>query len=142
MFELQKSMLKFIKNKRMSHNVIHWFEIPVLNNLRAKNFYEKILQINMETAIFDGIEMTFFPSNPIDNQSVSGALVRSPMHIPSMYGTIIYLTATPNIQTVLELIPQAGGKVLMPKTYINDAVGYMAFFIDSEGNKVGLHSKW
>jgi predicted enzyme related to lactoylglutathione lyase len=34
----------------------------------------------------------------------------------------------------------AGGKVTMPKTKISDEIGFMAFFVDSEGNGMALHS--
>ena len=37
-------------------------------------------------------------------------------------------------------VEAAGGKVAMPKTAISPEIGFMAFFIDSEGNRVGLHS--
>ncbi len=34
-----------------------------------------------------------------------------------------------------------GGQVEMGKTLISPEIGYMAFFIDTEGNKIGLHSQ-
>ena len=33
------------------------------------------------------------------------------------------------------------GKVLIPKTHITDEIGYMAFFEDTEGNVVAMHSQ-
>lgn len=44
------------------------------------------------------------------------------------------------MDNVIEKIGQKAGQVVMPKMKISDEVGYMAFFIDTEGNKVGLHS--
>jgi uncharacterized protein len=41
----------------------------------------------------------------------------------------------------LERIQTEGGKVIMPKTKITDEIGYMAFFEDTEGNAVALHSQ-
>ena len=38
------------------------------------------------------------------------------------------------------MMSDAGGKVAVPKTKISDEHGFFAIFIDSEGNKVGLHS--
>ena len=67
-------------------------------------------------------------------------LVQSPDHIPSKEGSKIYLNGNPDMNPVLERIESAGGKIMMPKTDIGGDNGYMAFFIDTEGNLVGLHS--
>jgi predicted enzyme related to lactoylglutathione lyase len=58
---------------------------------------------------------------------------------PSATGSIIYLNANPDLQNVLDRIEQAGGKVTMPKTSIGQN-GFMAFFTDTEGNIMALHS--
>ena len=122
-------------------NALNWFEIPVTDTARAKKFYETILDIKMETNEMMGMEMTSFP---FDMQSssgkVSGTLVKGPMHKPSMDGAVIYLNANPAIQTVIDRIEKAGGKILMPKTLINEQIGYMAFFTDTEGNRMALHA--
>ena len=53
---------------------------------------------------------------------------------------VIYLNANPDLQLVLDRVSAAGGQIIMGKTLIDDQVGYMAFIVDTEGNKVGLHS--
>jgi len=122
-------------------NALNWFEIPVTDTSRAKKFYETILDIKMDTNEMMGMEMTSFP---FDMQSstgkVSGTLVKGPMHKPSMDGAVIYLNANPAIQTVIDRIEKAGGKILMPKTLISEQIGYMAFFTDTEGNRMALHA--
>ena len=120
---------------------LNWFEIPVTDTARAKKFYESILDIQMETQDMMGIEMTFFPYD-MSGQSgkVSGALAKSDMHKPGMDGAIVYLNANPEIQTVIDRIEAAGGKVIVPKTQISEDIGYMAFFTDTEGNRVALHA--
>ena len=134
-------------------NVITWFEIPVLDSERARRFYETIFDIKLHTAMFvikDFIskgevneEMTFFPSIPGVIQAtsgrVTGALVKSDRFKPSNEGSLIYFNAYPNIQTVIDKIEPAGGKIFATK-YKNLA-GYIAVFIDTEGNKLGLHSE-
>jgi predicted enzyme related to lactoylglutathione lyase len=70
---------------------------------------------------------------------VSGVLARNPRSKPSMDGITVYLNANPAIQTVINKIEAAGGKVLIPKTKIQ--AGYFSIFIDTEGNKVGLHAQ-
>ena len=84
-----------------------------------------------------GMQMAMFPSQP---PSTGGALVKGENNKPSMEGALIYLNANPDLQLVLDRIPDAGGTVLMPKTHIDPETGYMAFFADTEGNTVGLHS--
>jgi predicted enzyme related to lactoylglutathione lyase len=83
--------------------------------------------------------MAMFPSEGIGG-TVGGALVQSQMHKPSTTGTFIYLNGNPNLQLVLDRIPKAGGKVTVPKTQISKEYGYMAFFTDTEGNTVAVHS--
>ncbi len=118
-------------------NALNWFEISISDVARAKKFYETILDIELFQMEMMGMDMLMFPSQ---NPKSSGALVKSPYHTPSKSGSIIYLNANPDLQIVLDKIEAAGGKVTMPKSLINPETGYMAFFEDSEGNVVALHS--
>lgn len=120
-------------------NALNWFEISVADISRAKKFYETIFGIEMPVQEMMGMQMAFFPAEDM-NGKVSGALVQGPMHKPSIDGAKIYLNGNPDLDLALNKIEAAGGKVVMPKTHISDTVGYMAFFIDSEGNNVALHS--
>lgn len=125
-------------------NAINWFQIPVLETSRAKKFYETILDIQMRTKHIPETdeELTFFPFSPggvrATSGRVSGVLTRTKRSKPSMDGITVYLNANPAIQTVINKIEPAGGKVIIPKTKI--AAGYFSVFIDTEGNKVGLHA--
>jgi predicted enzyme related to lactoylglutathione lyase len=122
-------------------NSLNWFEIPALDIARAKKFYETIFEIKMEQMQeMMGMKMAGFPAD-MGNGKASGALVQGQMHKPSMDGCIIYLNANPKIQTVIDRIEKAGGKVAVPKTQISPEIGYMAFFVDTEGNKVALHAQ-
>jgi uncharacterized protein len=121
-------------------NSLNWFEIPVTNLIRAKRFYETIFQIKMELMPeMLGMKMAAFPWET-GSEKVNGAICESEMHQPSMDGAVIYLNANPSIQDILDRIEPAGGQVLMPRTEITPDIGYMAFFIDTEGNRIGLHA--
>ena len=122
-----------------SVNILNWFEISVSDTARAKKFYETVFDIKMESMDMMGMTMTMFPSENM-NGKVSGALVQGPMHKPSMDGAKIYLNGNPDLAIALGKVEAAGGKVMMPKTKISDEVGYMAAFVDTEGNGVCLHS--
>jgi predicted enzyme related to lactoylglutathione lyase len=121
-------------------NVLNWFEIPATDINRAKGFYQGILDIQMETSNMMGIEMAFFPY-VMGSSKVSGAICKSEHHKPSYDGCIVYLNGNPDLQKVLDKVEQAGGQIVMPKTKISDEVGYMAFIIDTEGNRVAVHSQ-
>lgn len=120
-------------------NALNWFEISVSDIKRAVTFYETIFGIEMPVQEMMGMQMANFPSEDM-NGKVSGALVQGPMHKPSADGAKIYLNGNPDLANALSRIEAAGGKILMPKTKISDEIGYMAFFTDSEGNTVALHS--
>ncbi|MFZ1694745.1 MAG: VOC family protein [Flavobacteriales bacterium] len=120
-------------------NSLNWFEIPATDIKRAKKFYQAIFKIKMEEMEMMGMQMAFFPFAPGTGKA-NGGLCKSKMHKPSKTsGPIIYLNADPDLKTVLGRVTKAGGQVIMPKTSIGEN-GYMAFFIDSEGNRMALHS--
>jgi predicted enzyme related to lactoylglutathione lyase len=121
-------------------NALNWFEIPATDIKRAKKFYEAILDIQMEESEMMNMRMAFFPYE-MGSSRVSGALCQSDFHKPGMDGAIIYLNGNPDLKTVLDKIETAGGKIIMSKTEITPEIGYMAFFIDSEGNRMALHSQ-
>ena len=120
-------------------NSLNWFEISVADISRAKKFYETIFGIEMPEQEMMGMKMAFFPAEDM-NGKVSGSLVQSQQHKPSADGAKIYLNGNPDLSNALSKIEAAGGKIVMPKTKISDEIGHMAFFIDSEGNAVALHS--
>jgi predicted enzyme related to lactoylglutathione lyase len=120
-------------------NSLNWFEISVADLDRAQKFYETIFDFKMDVQNMMGMDMASFPYDPAELK-VSGALVKSEYHKPSMEGAKVYLNGNPDLGTVLSRVEEAGGKVALPKTQISPEIGYMAFFIDSEGNNVGLHS--
>jgi predicted enzyme related to lactoylglutathione lyase len=123
-------------------NAISWFEIPTTDLERAQRFYENIFSIKMVPMEMPGFQMRTFPINDMMT-GIGGALVKTE---PGFYqhsqthGTLIYLNANPNVQIVLDRIEAAGGKIVVPKTLIGEGFGYMGIFIDSEGNRIGLHS--
>lgn len=120
-------------------NILNWFEIAVSDIARATKFYEAVFNVKMEQAEMMGMKMAFFPAENM-NGKVAGGLVQGPDHKPSMEGAVIYLNGNPDLGIALSRVEKAGGKVLMPKTHISPEIGHMAYFIDSEGNKMAMHS--
>lgn len=112
-----------------------WFEIPVTDMDRAKKFYETIMDTTLEVTNMEGFEMAMFP-----HSTVGCALCKGEGCEPSTQGVTVYLNANPNLDTVLGRIEAAGGQIIAPKTEISPEHGYMAQFIDTEGNRLALHS--
>jgi len=123
------------------NNAISWFEIPTTDINRAQKFYETIFGITMITMDLPNIKMRMFPLDDMMN-GIGGALVDSGgFHKPSLTdGPLIYLNANPDVQNVLDKVEAAGGKIMVPKTEISPEYGNMAVFIDTEGNRMALHS--
>jgi predicted enzyme related to lactoylglutathione lyase len=121
-------------------NAISWFEIPSTDLVRAQKFYETIFGIQLIPLDIEQIKMRMFPLD--DMMGVGGAVVDSGgFHIPSATdGPLIYLNGNPDVQNILDKVEKAGGKIMVPKTEISPEHGYMAVFIDTEGNRIGLHS--
>jgi hypothetical protein len=121
-------------------NAINWFEIAVADMPRAKRFYSALYDVeDLYTTEMMDIQMSFLPAE--DSPSVvGGALCAGEWYKPSAdSGALVYLNANPDLNTMLGRVEAAGGKVLMEKTSLGDH-GFMAFFLDSEGNRIGLHS--
>lgn len=121
-------------------NAISWFEIGALDLARAQRFYETIFNLKLNPLDLPNIKMRMFPID--DMMGVGGAIVDSGgFHKPSTTdGPLIYLNANPDLQKVLDRVEGAGGRIMVPKTEISPEYGYMAVIIDTEGNRIGLHS--
>lgn len=119
-------------------NLISIIEIPTVDFLRAVAFYRAILDINIEELEMDGVKMGLFPN---DGEGVFVQLINGSEYKPSADGTMVYLNAGDDLQVVANKIKLSGGKIVVPKTEIGPEIGFFAMFTDTEGNKIGLHSK-
>ena len=121
-------------------NAVNWFEIPVSNYDRAKKFYSALLNIEiMDHHMPDkNIKYGVFPYDHV-SQGIGGAIMQMDDMNPSMDGSTVYLNGGADLSVALSKVESAGGKVLIPKTDIQEN-GFFAQFIDTEGNRVALHS--
>jgi predicted enzyme related to lactoylglutathione lyase len=118
-------------------NLIAIVEIPTTNFSRAITFYEAILGITIERVEMEGVQMGLFPN---DGESPFVQLINGGAYTPSNTGTIIYLNAGEDLQVMADSIQANGGEIQLPKTEIGPEMGFYAMFLDTEGNKLGLHS--
>jgi len=123
------------------NNAISWFEIPTQDIDRAANFYEAIFNVSLIPLDLQQLKMRMFPVED-PGKGVGGALCyNKEFYKPSATdGPLIYLNGNPDVQNILDKVEPAGGKIVVPKTQISPEYGYMAVFIDTEGNRVALHS--
>jgi len=118
-------------------NALNWFEIPVTDLARAKEFYGRVLQAELREHTMNGSHMAVLP---YQNGGVGGALITGEPYVPSTQGTLVYLNAGDDLDGALSRVEAAGGKVVMGATHLSDEIGSVAFFLDTEGNRMALHS--
>lgn len=135
--------MTLLKKIDETSHIITWFEIPVIDLDRAIQFYETILDIKMTKRLDLDNESAFFPYDPTVIQAtsgrVTGVLTKSAYNQPASNGTVIYINASPEIQSVLDKVEPAGGKIVTSQIPI--PAGLIAIILDSEGNKIGLHAE-
>lgn len=120
----------------MKH-LISWVEIPATNFERAITFYKQVLGQDITEMDMFGTKMGLFAS---DSETVSGAIVQGEGYTPSTEGPLVYLNGGEDLQAILDKVEPNHGKVIVAKTQISPEMGYFGLFIDTEGNKMGLHS--
>ena len=118
-------------------NQIVWCDIPVKELDRAIKFYSAVLGQAVSKQSFG--DMTFGLLPDADN-GVSGCLVFGADHKPSASGPMIYLNCDQRLDAAIATVEKNGGKVLKPKHSIGPH-GFRAVILDSEGNRVAMHSK-
>jgi len=117
-------------------NALNWFEIPASNIQRAAKFYSTILGVELSVSEpMPGFKMAML----MVEDGVGFGIVQGEGYTPSAEGTVVYLNGGEDLAVALGKVEAAGGKILVPKTDIGEN-GFMAYFLDTEGNKVGLHS--
>jgi predicted enzyme related to lactoylglutathione lyase len=124
------------KKAQLPENFVSWFEIPALDLNRSVAFFNQIFDMEMEVIETRDYSMAVFPVD----KGIGGAVMVGHGCVPSETGSLIYLNAGNDLRIVLERVESAGGRVIMEKTLINEESGHFALFIDSEGNKLALHS--
>ncbi len=114
-------------------SILVWADVPVTDLDRARRFYSQVLGVDVPAdPNMPGIALVMG-----DPPSVDLALN---MGQPSeTAGTTIYFGTT-DLDAMLARVEPAGGRILQPKQFMGDMVGYIAFFLDTEGNRVGLRS--
>lgn len=120
--------------------MVGWFEIPVLDMDRAKSFYESVFKIEVQVQDFGGTLMGWFPWAEGKTGAAGSLILQSEYKPSNTEGVLIYF-ASVDVENELNRIEKAGGEILKPKTQISPEVGFMGLFLDTEGNRIALHSR-
>jgi predicted enzyme related to lactoylglutathione lyase len=119
------------------NNQFVWVDIPVVDLDRAIGFYSQVLGAPISKQTVPGSSFGLLPHA---QQNVSGCLVRSNDNKPSQQGPLVYLNVTGRLDQAIAAVEKHGGKIVQSKHQIGEH-GYRALIVDTEGNKVALHSQ-
>ena len=120
-------------------NIIVWTDIPVVDLDRAIQFYSAVFDTKLSKEDFGGVPLSVLP-HAGEGGVVSGCLAQMEDNKPSQYGPLIYLNVDGRLEAASSLVEKNGGKLLTPKHPIGP-YGFRAIIVDSEGNRVALHSQ-
>ncbi len=124
----------------MANNPVNWFEIYVQDMDRAKQFYQSVLQteLNPLPGGPDGeLNMQAFPADSA-NPGAGGALVQL-SDMPSGGNSVLVYFSCEDCAVTGARINDAGGELLNPKMDIGE-YGFVCHAKDPDGNMFGLHS--
>jgi predicted enzyme related to lactoylglutathione lyase len=103
---------------------------------RAINFYSAILGKKVGKQSIEGVEYGLLPH---EEQNSAGCLVESDDNKPSRTGPLIYLSVEGRLDDAVTKVRSGGGQLLQEKHSIGPH-GFRAIVLDSEGNRIALHS--
>ncbi len=112
-----------------------WFDIPVADLDRANTFYAGVLDIKVEPINAEGIRFSVLEHK----DGNGGCLIPRPEEITADKGPLLYLNVEGRIHDAMARTTELGGRVLEGVQAIGPH-GYRAVIVDSEGNRMVLHS--
>ena len=126
-----------------SQNPVVWFEIYVDDLKRARKFYEKVLDLELNEMptpgeIQDEMQMLSFPMVMAED-GASGALIKMEGFKAGGNSTIVYFRSE-DAAVEEGKIECAGGKIFKSKHSIGE-YGFIVLAYDTEGNMFGIHSE-
>ena len=117
------------------NNRVVWCDIPVANLDRACTFYRAVLAIGVDKTDFNGMAFAL-----LEHGEGNGAcLVADAAHAGAANGLLVYMNADRRIRAAVEEVAKFGGQVLEAVRPIGPH-GFRAIVLDSEGNRIALHS--
>ena len=117
-------------------NQIVWVDIPVKDLDRAIKFYSAVLGAPVKKERLPEMAIGILAHQ---DGEVGGCLFKSDTDEPSTKGPLLYLNANGRLDQAIGTVEANGGKIVQPKHQIGP-YGSRAIILDSEGNRIALHS--
>lgn len=115
---------------------ITWFDLPTTDINRAINFYSAVLNCSITVEEASNGQLAVLPH---EDGEIAGCLFENPDYPPSKNGPLIYLNVDGRLADAVKQTLALGGEVLRD-THAISPYGYRAIILDSEGNRIALHS--
>ena len=119
----------------MTHSIV-WFDLPTKDLERAARFYSKVLGCELKVIEFPGGKIVVLPHEKDD---VAGCLIEAAEGGPSRNGVLVYFNCDGRLEEAVQAVRDAGGEVMEDRHEIGPH-GWRAVILDTEGNRVALHS--
>ena len=120
----------------VKHNRVVCFDIPVGDLDRATAFYAAILNVKVEQETFEDFRFSVIEHS----EGNGGCLVLDPDAVSSDKGILLYMNVDGRIRDAVAKVQANGGQIAQEIHSIGPH-GYRALVIDSEGNRIALHSE-
>jgi predicted enzyme related to lactoylglutathione lyase len=117
------------------HNRVVWVDIPVKDLARAMKFYAAVLGRPVNLVEMPGMKFAVLDHE----QGNGGCLVEKPAEVSSTGGILVYMNANGRIRAAAAEVEKNGGKIIEPIHSIGPH-GFRTIVLDSEGNRLALHS--
>ncbi len=117
------------------HNRAVWVDIPVAELDRAIQFYSEVLAIKVSKEQFGDIVFAVLEHG----EGNGGCLVVQPENVTSKGGLLVYMNVDGRIRDAVAKVSLNGGSVV-EDTHSIGPHGFRALVLDSEGNRLALHS--
>ena len=120
---------------------VNHFDLPAEDAERASHFYEHIFGWNVFKVPTDAMDYWMMNSTRMDSDGkpkmeegvINGGIYKKDNDQQRL---TVYITVDSMDETIGN-IESHGGRIVVPKTQVGE-MGYMAHFMDTEGNMVGL----
>jgi hypothetical protein len=113
-----------------------WVDIPVADLDRATAFYRSVLNLHVSIQTFGEFKFSVLDHK----EGNGGCLVVKPNETASDRGILVYLNVDGRIRDAVAKVEEGGGAVLQPIHSIGPH-GFRALVLDTEGNRLALHSE-
>ena len=111
-----------------------WFDVPVADLDRAIRFYAAVLAIDVHREKFEQFDFAV-----LEHEQGNGGCLIPDAGAVSRGGILVYFNTDGRIRDAVAEVEKNGGQVLKD-THAIGPHGYRAIVLDSEGNRIALHS--